>query len=310
MSGSGVASTEVAGPATTTPPTVPPPTSPPPRSRRWVTPVVAIVVAAVVIVGVLFAAGVLFHKSSTPGTSEPYATFDEAASAAGSVTSRGGSGTWSPALAIGLRVASSITLPLANLSALTNLSSNCNVTTVSGAPLSITIDTTPASAGPGHDAFWLIGFLSGGSLLLVSVDLGTPAALYTLSGGGCTEYTSALVAFPSSEVDSPTLVANANGSGGSAFLAANPSAAQVLAGVGGINIGLAITPPIWGLLDTACPVPLLINETEPDFNATLTGSGQVLAHESSSANCALGLGDLSSRFTLVAGPLLAESKAI
>jgi hypothetical protein len=270
-----------------------------------------IVVAAVVIIAILFLAGVVFHKSNAT-TTEPYATFDEATSVAGTAASHAATGTWSPVFAAGLRLSSSLTVPVSNLTTLTNLTSNCTFSAVSGSPTSITIDATPSSTPQGHGAFWLLGLSNGGgSILLVSVDLGTATALLLVSGASCAQYTDLLAPFPSTESDSPALVAAANASGGSGFLAQYPGAVQLLAGLGGLTDYGFTSSPEWEVFDTSCPVPLLVNETGMDFNATLTGNpATVQAHSTGPVNCSFGLSGLSTPLPLVTDFLDGLSKSI
>jgi len=272
---------------------------------------VAVVVAAVVVVAVLTTAGFLFHKAST-NTTEQFSTLQEADSVAGSVASHAIAGSWNTLVAVGLRLSAGVTLPTTNLSSIENLTSACTLTNLPGAPTSLAIDATPASSAPGHAAFWIFGLSnSAGTILLVSVDLGTANALYTASGSSCSTTFGSLSPFPSTESDSPALVAAANASGGSAFLSEYPDSAQLMAGVGGFTALGFTSPPVWDLVDTSCPLPLLLNETGAEFNATLTGApANVLTHTTGPVNCALGLGSSVSGFALVAGPLLGLSKAI
>jgi hypothetical protein len=287
------------------------PPGPVPRSRRWVAPVIALVVAAVLIVAVLAAAGFLFHKASTR-TTEQYSTLNEAESVAGSSASNAISGSWNPIFAGGIRLAAGVSLPTANVSSVENLTSGCNLTSLPGAPTSLTVDATPASADAGHAAFWIFGLSNGaGTIALVSVDLGVPTALYALSGGSCASTFDTVASFPSTESDSPALVAAANASGGSAFLSEYPNSAQLFFGVGGLTYLGFTSPPLWDVVDTSCPVPLLLNETGAEFNATITGApASVLSHSTGPVNCALGLGSSVSGFALVAGPLIGLAKAI
>ncbi|MGA8275627.1 MAG: hypothetical protein WB789_05865 [Thermoplasmata archaeon] len=280
-------------------------TAPAPRSRRWVTPVFAIIVAAVVIVGILGAAGFLFHKT-TANTTEPYATLNEADSVAGPAAVHALSGSWNAVLAAGIRLPAQVSLLLANLSSVENLTSGCTLTAVPGAPTSITVDATPNSVLAGHAAFWLVGLSNGaGSIALVSVDLGNPVALYSFAGSTCATELGDVVGFPSTESDSPALVAAANASGGAAFLAQYPSATQLLAGLGGISVDGFTSPPFWEVVDTSCPLPLLLNETGAEFNATLTGApANVETHATGPVNCAAGLGSSLPGASLVTAPLL------
>ncbi len=294
-----------------TPASVPSPV-PAPRSRRWLTPLIAVVVAAVVIIAVLAAAGFLFHKSNSTIT-EAFATLSEAESVAGPAASHALTGSWSPVFAAGIHLNTGLSLPVLNLTTLTNLTSGCTLASIAGAPTLLTVDATPISALPGHAAFWLIGLSNGaGTVALVAVDLGTASPLYTVTGSSCAGGAlGELVAFPSSESDSPALVAAANASGGASFLGANPTAAQFFVGVGGVTVSIVTLPPTWEVVDTSCPLPLLLNVTGAEFNATLSGApATVELHASGPVNCAAGLGSSLPKVTLLAAPLLAVAKAI
>lgn len=272
---------------------------------------IALVVAAVVIVAVLAVAGILFHKT-TPNSTEPFATLNEADSVAGPAAGHALSGSWSPVLAAGIRLSALVSVPIASLSSIENLTPGCTLTLAPGAPSSLTIDATPVSAPAGHAAFWLIGLSNGGgSIALASVDLGNPVTLYTLSGNSCPSEIGDTAPFPSTESDSPALVAAANASGGSAFLAQYPSSAQILAGVGGLSVDGFTSPPIWEVVDTSCPLPLLFNETGAEFNATLTGApANVETHATGPVNCAEGLGSSIGGITLGTAALVLLAKAI
>jgi hypothetical protein len=270
---------------------VPGSTSPVPRTpmkaRRWFLPVVAIVVAAVLIVSVLAVASYL-APGQGPSSTEPYATFDEALSVAGPAASHAMFGSWSAVVAASLRLGSSVSLPTGNLSELTNVSSTCGLTPLPGLPASITVDATPPSALPGHAAFWLIGLSAGsGTLLFVSVDLGIPTPLLTLNATACLGSALALSPFPSNQVDSPALVGDANATGGAAFLAQYPDAIQLLAGVGGVSYdGVGISIP-WEVADTSCSFASLTgtNVTGAVYTASVTAVGDVTNHSTASVDC-------------------------
>jgi hypothetical protein len=295
-------------PAVQTAPSASPPV--PLRNRRWFVPVVAIVVATVVIVAVLAVAASLAPKPAGT-TTETYSTFSESESVAGIAASHAESGTWSAELAAGVRIGSSLALPLANLTSLSNLTSNCSLSVLPGLPSDLTVDATPTSTPAGHAAFWLFGFSDGsGTLLLVSVDLGIPTALFSLTAGTCLGSSVSLDDFPSTEVDSPALVAAANASGGAAFLDDHPGAAQIFAGVGGVSYSVITSSPLWEVADTSCPLPYPINETGAAFNATVSGTGSVLTNSSGPVNCAAGLGSSLSGVALLDSPLERLAQAI
>jgi hypothetical protein len=266
------------------------PTSPLPlRERRWFLPVVAIVVAAIVVIAVLAVASSLAPKAK-PATTEPFATFDEAQSVAGPVAAHAAAGSWSAVVAAGVRIGSALSIPTSGVSGIANFSANCTPEFFPGLPSQVTVDATPPSAGPGHAAFWLIGFSNGGGgLLFVTVNLGVPLAVFSLNFSACLSPSPNLVAFPSTEVDSPALVGAANSTGGATYLAMHPSAAQVFGGVGGISEFGVTTSPIWEVVDTSCPLPYPVDENGTAFNATVWGTGSVVTSGSGPVNCAAGL---------------------
>ncbi|MCI4373240.1 MAG: hypothetical protein L3K02_06315 [Thermoplasmata archaeon] len=296
--------------ASSSPPSSAP--APAPRSRRWVTPVVAVVVAAVLIVGVLAAAGFLFHKSTTT-TTESFATMGEAESVAGPEASHALSGSWNAVIAVGVRLSIGFSLPISDSASLGNLTAGCNLTEASGAPTSLAIDGTPPATPAGHAAFWIVGLSNGAAgFALVSVDLGIPTALYSVSGSSCAGGVLGYLApFPASELDSPALVAAANASGASPFLAQYPTATQLLVSIGGLSVGGVGVSAVSFVVDTSCPVPLIENVTGAEFNATISGTtGVVENHSSGSVNCAAGLGNAVSGVGLISAPYVALAKAI
>jgi hypothetical protein len=174
----------------------------------------------------------------------------------------------------------------------------------------VTVDATPPSAPAGHAAFWLLGFSNGGGdLLFVTVDLGVPLAVFSLDLSSCIRDAPTLVAFPSTEVDSPALVAAANASGGATYLAMYPGAAQVFGGVGGISVLGITSSPLWEVIDTSCPLPYPVDENGTAFNATVSGTGSLIVSGSGPVNCAAGLSGSIPGVSLVEGlpPGLAQA---
>jgi hypothetical protein len=298
--------------ASATAPSIPPP----PRPRNWVVPVTAIVVGAIVIIALLAAVGLVFHKAGTPSPG-PYTTLDEAEVLAGPAAAHVVPGNWSPVLAVGVRVGSNASVPTSGfpLNVSENLSGcqvSGNLTPLRTLPANLAVSVTPASAAAGHAAAWIVGLSNGsGGIVLVAVLLDVATPLYSLSYSSCLSTSAGLAPFPSAESDSPALVAATNASGGASFLQSNPGAAQLWAGVGGFSaFGLASAPE-WEVVDTSCPLPLVVNETGTAFNATLKGApAEVVNHTSGSLNCAAGLGSGLSGLPLVSAAVAFVSKAI
>jgi hypothetical protein len=270
---------------------------PPPRSRRWLVPTVAIVVAAILIVSILATAAYLSPKS-TASPPTLYTTLDEAEALAAPAMAHALAGSWVPALAVGIRVSSNLSLPTGLLpTQIVRSVGGCNLTThltpLSTLPNSFSLDLTPTSAPSGSAGFWLLGMSNGdGVVALVSVNLGLATPLYTVVVQTCLDTTVLVAPFASSAPDSPALVAAANASGGATFLDTYPYSAQIWAGLGGFSAdGITFNAGFdWEVVDTSCPLPNLINETGSEFNATLTAAGSVVVSTTGSVNCELGLG--------------------
>jgi hypothetical protein len=291
---------------------------PPLRARRWFVPLVAIAVIAVVIIAVLATAAYLAPKSS-PAAPDPYLTLNQAEAVAAHAVAQQLSGSWTAATAVALRISSNISFPSSLLpTRFVETVAGCNLTVqltaLPSLPENVPIGATPTPALAGAAAFWLLGLTNGdGGEALASVNLGVPSALYSVGVQTCVGSPVQVAPFPTSTPDSPALVAAANASGGSAFLAAHPYAAQIWGGVGGFTAdGITLGLPFsWEVVDTSCPLPYPVNETGYEFNATLSPTGGVVATSNGSVSCDLGLG--TSLPTLLAGAFgsqFAVTKAI
>jgi hypothetical protein len=252
--------------------------APRPR-RRWVIPVLAVVVAVAVVIGTLAATGELpwFHSSSP----HPYApTFDQAVGE-GQPTANGvAGGPWGAALGVAVRIPIPVTLPTSNLTNAIPTGTGCNATFPSTLPKDVVVDGTAASAGPGASAFWVVLYVnSAGSAVGVLVDGGAGTEGFTLGGSSCSSVLQDLVPFPSGAPDSPAVIGAVNASGGEAYLAAHPGATEIFGGA-----SVVVFEPLWGVLFTTCTLTPVANATGTEFNATVSGT-TVLSQHSGNLSC-------------------------
>ncbi|HYA70409.1 MAG TPA: hypothetical protein VEH28_03480 [Thermoplasmata archaeon] len=213
------------------PPTFPgaaPPPSPltPPR-RSWIW--IAVVVAAVVIVvlAVLFVAGVFSSNAGTSsvpdGTPVPYSKAVAVAISEGQVAV---GGPWTVVVGLGIGVSSGLSEPLGP--ALTG--NGCAYANPPGAPSSVVIPGTPSNATPGEVASWvfLAKNVSGTVILMMFVSDGTASPVSYVTGcSGVASFSAESAINATNVVDSTTIAASLDASGGSAFLANHTSATKM-----------------------------------------------------------------------------------
>lgn len=304
-----------APPGTIPPPGVSAPLPPvaPRRRRRWI-PVLAVVVAAVVVAGLLYSDGFFGRATSTPpgsGASSPWQAYSGAEAISAKAAKNVSGGPWFPVVAAAFDVSAAALVPGTNLTAVAR-AAGCNVTWPSGVAPSLSVPATISNAPVGHAGFWVVGFRNAaGELLLESVSLGNASLLGTATGSSCESNVSALNEIPATVVDSPQVVRNASAAGGGAFLAAHPNATQSWVVFGGITIFGFPSGAVWMVSDTTCALPATVAETGAVFNATLSGlTGIVTAHANGSVNCVLTAGVTLSLLTPGVGPGISARKAI
>ncbi len=248
-----------------------------------------LVVAVVVVLAALWVTGVLPWGSK--GSSGPggVPTFDGAASEAQPAANGEPGGPWSASAGVGIRLPLALTIPTVNLSQyLTAINSavGCEVTLLGNLPSQEVLAATPASADPGHAAFWVVVFVNGtGGAVGVMVNEGAATPLFSVGGNAtCREYLDALAPYPSGSPDSPAIIAAVNASGGSAFLLAHPNATQVFVGISAI-----IIQPAWEVVYTTCSPTVVTGVTGYEFNATVSGT-TVQKHTTGNVSCSLPAG--------------------
>ncbi|MGI0070710.1 MAG: hypothetical protein ACRECT_01330 [Thermoplasmata archaeon] len=269
----------------------------PPRRRRWILPVVAVAVVVAVLFATLFATGLLaLGKAHGPNPVDE--TFSQAEATAQSGATSVPGGPWYAVFGAAVAVTAPVLEPATNLSSLAALA-NCTIIWPGGSPGNIGLPATGPGAGAGAAAFWTFGLKNASNGLLVeSVSGGVAAALLTAGGAACTQAVALLASFPSGIVNSPSIVATADGAGGAAFLSTYPNATRTWTALGGLSYDGLVTSPTWYLEYTICTLPLSVSEVGAVFNATLGGtSGALISDENGSADCALtapvGLGALA-----------------
>lgn len=258
-----------------------------PARRRWLYPILGVVVVAVVVIAALAATGNLpfGSKSSAPPTD---LTFSQASSAASSRSGSVSGGPWYGVVAVAVLSRATILEPATNLtSVLADL--NCTSHWISGQPSNVAIPATPTSAGTGTSAFWTVVLKNTTNVLLLeTVSQGSASPVLTLTGANCSEAAGYLVSFGGGLQDSPSVVAAANAAGGASFLAEYPNATEFWGILGGLTYGIISTSAEWGVEYTSCSLPGGADSEGAVFNATVGGtSGVVTSHASGEVDCAL-----------------------
>lgn len=253
-------------PATGASPGAPPPLGRP--HRRWVVPLGAVVAAAVLVFAGLVVTGVV-PLGKTPSASPPFAPTFQGAASLGQPTADGNpGGPWGPSLGIAFRVPFAVTVPTSNLTQSLPSSGGCNATLVPGLAKDVVVQATPASAGPGESAFWIVLYVnSTSSAVGIMVDGGASSEVFSLLGASCASLASALVPFPGGSPDSPEIINAVNASGGSSFLSAHPGATEVFLGA-----SVILLQPLWGVVFTTCTLSPVANSSGYEFNATVVGT--------------------------------------
>lgn len=228
--------------------------------------IAAVVAVGLLLVGLVTTGVIPLAKSSSEPAFAP--TFQGAVNEGQSTANAAHGGPWGAALGIALRIPLSITVPTGNITQSLPSISGCNATLDSHLPTDVVVQGTPASAGPGASAFWIVLYVnsSGGTVGLM-VDGGTSMNLFTLGGTACSTLLKGLAAFPAGSPDSPTIVDAVNASGGSTFLADHPGATQVFLGA-----SIILLEPTWIVVFTSCAITPLGNSSGEEFNASVIGT--------------------------------------
>jgi len=274
----------------TTTPTAPAPapSRAPSDRRRRVWAAVGIVVAAVLVLAALYATGLFPAHGSTGSTPPgPDETFDQASPAGVGAASVFPGGPWLAFLGAAVAIPSPTFISGTNVSQLIE-AINCTITWAGAADPSIYIPSTSPGAATGHAAFWIFGLRNTtGAIAVTLVSDGTGTALFLATGASCQNAGSHANPIDGA-VDSPTAVAAANASGGSAYLVAHPNATRGWAVFGGVQVGPLASGPTWGVGYTTCVLPATVGQNGTEFNATVNAlTGIVSAHTEGSVNCAL-----------------------
>jgi len=274
---------------------------------------ISAVVAAVVVIGLLYATGLLFPGGTGGSTASPWETYSEAEARGATAGAGTPGGPWMPVLAAAFDFPHPVTVSATNLTTVLK-AVNCTANWTGGVAPSLTVPATPASAGVGHAGFWIVGFRNaGGELLVTAVNEGNASVLLTAGGPTCTSRVAYLVAIPASVVDSPVAVANASAAGGARFLASHSNVSQSWVLLGGINVyGFFQTSASWSIEDTTCTVPTSVDQIGAAFNATVSGLTGIVTRNATNGtvDCSL---TTPTGLTLLAhpgGPLVPAAKPI
>lgn len=193
----------------------------PPARRRRLTAILAIVVAAIVVVGAvgfLFVsgAGPFAHSTGgTPGVTASGQAYSAAFADANASASTYGSGSWTPLFASGVDMSG----PLLESTAVPSdlFGGSCPGTNLASSSV-VTFDGFSGALSSGTAPDWLFILIGASDTVLVVVVLsGQASVLEKYSGSGCTLFTDA-GGVPSSAVDSPEVIQSFMTGGGQAFI--------------------------------------------------------------------------------------------
>jgi len=228
----------------------PPPTGG--RRRRGLRTAIVAVCAAALVVGALFATGVVHLGSAAPNPAIP---FSQARADAEGATAKALGGPWVAVAAIGLDVRVLTSVPT-NLSGL--LGTGCTVTALAGVtlPTQLLVPAYSGSYGSGLSPFWivLVANTTSKEVVLVEVVDRQATALAQLGGSGCPVSGSSSDVLSSSTVDSPQVAGLAWTAAGQEFVTLDPNlTVLVLAAFGGgfryagVSLG-----SVWGIAYAPC----------------------------------------------------------
>lgn len=266
----GTPSPEAAYP--TIPPAYPPVAAYPTPTRRSRKRLYAIV-AGVVAVAVILILVVVLHPPVKPsnivGTPVPESMVVGPAEKAAALMS---GGPWTIDAVLGLGLPSSY-------SGVGGLITNCS--TVWENSSSIELPSTPSSATPGEEAFWLVAMTNASEDALL-IDVHDISGVLVASNGvvvhgSCTSSFTVLGAVPSTVIDSTSAAAAADAAGGSTFLHDYP----------GTTIMLELLGPSWIVLYTTCNL-MAPSGTGNVFEAAYwaTNGTVLVSPQTTSMNCA------------------------
>ena len=256
--------------------TPPPPPAAPPKPRRntmWLA-IGAVVVVAIVVLG-LGLAGILPIFSS--GSSSPSVlTYSQALPIANGAAQGTAGGSWALILSSGL---------VSPVAAFENLnftkSSGCAVTLLSGAPHNVSLSAGPSNPAGGSSPNWLFLYRNADeALLIVGVLDGKATAFATIaSGQSCSSLFGLFVTIPSNVIDS-SAAANAVSSDASAFLSAHPNVTARFSVFGGASLfGLGKVGAEWAVNYTTCSVNAAAGTSGSAFNATVNATSGAVVFE-------------------------------
>lgn len=251
---------------------------------------IGVVVVVVVVVLALALAGVLpFFNSNSGGGSGTPTSFSTSRAQAQSAADHYQGGGWSIFGAFGVASKTTASYPLANFTdSLTQ--STCTYTAAPGAPSELTA-TAMGNVSTGASDPWVFLFMntSGTSILLVADTGGAATVLGTLGGSFCFAGGLSLFAtLPSNVIDSSQAAAKANAAGGTAFLAAHPSAFASFDLLPGYSFFGVTLPPQWTVTYSACAFSPTATGSAAQFTATVNATdGSLAALSNTTTTCGL-----------------------
>lgn len=212
--------------------------------------VVVVVVAVAVVLAVLFFAGVFSPSKSSSVPDGTPSAFSTAVAVAATEGQSAIGGPWTIVAGDGIGISNGLTQPNWEFVG----SSGCTFTPIPGGSSQVTILGTPSSASPGQVATWIFfeRNASQQAILLAAVNNGQAEPLILVSGCSTVGTFASLGALSATaDVDSTTVAASFDTSGGSSFLTSHPGATQQFIIVGGTSGN----PGAWEVTYSTCTLP-------------------------------------------------------
>ena len=258
---------------------VPPPPSRPSRTGTWVL-LAAIVVAALVVLGTLYAVGVFTPASHATGPM----TFNTAAGEVNAYLSGYHGGGWKLVGAAGVAPPSARSF-LFNETPLPAPVTSCLTSWLVANHTPVDLAPYTGSPSTGKATIWTFLAANSTTLLVVVNNAGSVQPFFSAT---CAASLALLPALPANVIDSSTAAQAAWNAGESGFVAQHPGGESAYAVLPALSLlGSSAGGSYWQLVYAACdPATTAAATIVPVFNATVNSvSGVVVAHNSSTMPC-------------------------
>ncbi len=257
----------------------PPPPTRPSRTGTWVL-IAAIVVAAIVVLGTLYAVGVFTPASHATGPM----TFHTAAGEVNAYLAGYHGGGWKLVGAAGVAPPSARSF-LFNETPLPAPVSSCLTAWLVANHTSVALTPYTGSPSTGQATIWTFLAANSTTLLVVVNNAGSVQPFFSAT---CAASLALLPGLPANVIDSSTAAQAAWNAGESGFVAQHPGGESAYAVLPALSLlGSSAGGSYWQLVYAACdPATTAAATIVPVFNATVNSvSGVVVAHNSSTMPC-------------------------